>query len=81
MPRETSDFSVSEQKLGGLTLGAPHNASDAPKPPLFVAADIKSGVFRGNVAPRENTAALKGSHLACRAIPSINRLCLGAARG
>ena len=45
MPRETSDFSVSEQKLGGLTLGAPHNASDAPKPPLFVAADIKSGVF------------------------------------
>ena len=81
MPRETSDFSVSEQKLGGLTLGAPHNASDAPKPPLFVAADIKSGVFRGNVAPRENTAALKGSHLACRAIPAINRLCLGAARG
>ena len=81
MPRETSDFSVSEQKLGGLALGAPHNASDGPKPPLFVAADIKSGVFRGNVAPRENTAAFKGSHLACRAIPSINRLCLGAARG
>ena len=59
MPRETSDFSVSEQNLGDLTLGAPHNASDAPKPPLFVAADIKSGVFRGNVAPRDTLLHLK----------------------
>jgi hypothetical protein len=52
VPRETSDFSVSEQKLGGLALAAPHNANDAPKPPLFVAADVKSGVF-GELQPRE----------------------------
>ena len=43
MPRETSAFSVSEQ---GLVLAAPPNtASGAPKAPLFVKADIKSGVF------------------------------------
>ena len=54
MPRETSDFSVSEQKLGGLALGAPHNASGAPKSPLFVMADIKSGVF-GESSHRQRT--------------------------
>ena len=54
MPRETSDFSVSEQKLGGLALAAPHNANDAPKPPLFVAADIKSSVL-GETSHRERT--------------------------
>ena len=45
MPRETSAFSVSEQKPGSLARAVRDKASGAPKSQLFFKADIISGVL------------------------------------
>ena len=51
-PERQAIFLLVNTSWGASARPPLHNANDAPKPPLFVAADVKSGVF-GELQPRK----------------------------